>query len=55
MKVIVVTIPELGWDCVVCVASSMDAAAKYLEFDSVEDMKKDKQYVFSKRNIEKKE
>lgn len=50
-KVIVITNPELGWDCVVCVANSLKAAANYLEFKSVKDLKNDEQYVIFEKEI----
>lgn len=51
-KVIVVTKPELGWDCVVRVADSLEAAARSLGFDSVEDLENDDKYVVSKVDLE---
>lgn len=42
---------ELGWDDIVCVASTIEAAAFYLEFDSVEELKKDKQYRIQKHRV----
>lgn len=51
-EVIVVTNPELGWDCVVCVVDSEEAAAYYLEYDSVEEMDKDRQYILHYQTLE---
>lgn len=50
-RVFVVTNPELGWDCVVCVADSEEAAAFYLE-TTVEEMNKDRQYVVQDHTIQ---
>jgi hypothetical protein len=49
-NLIIVRMPELGWDNIVCVASSMKAAAFDLEL-SVEELKKDKQYRIEKHTI----
>jgi hypothetical protein len=51
-ELIVVTNPELGWDCVVCVVDSEEAAACYLEFDSVEEMDRDGQYILHYQTLE---
>jgi len=50
-KVVVVTMPELGWDCVVCVADSEEAAAFYIE-TTVEKLKKNRQYVVRSHTVE---
>lgn len=52
MKVIVVTGFGLGWDNVVGVYSTLEAAAKDLEFDSVEALKEDEQYYLDEHYVD---